>query len=258
MLKNSIIVLFDGALLASVCVIFTVFLVIPSAADLSDGLVGAWALDGDTSDGTGNSPDGTLIGNPTWTEGRFGQALSFVGSKDNVNLGTLNPSEGTDQFSFGLWTEWAGNNGDYQLIFSKRWYEWTDAKTMWSFYLHTSDDELLMLSPVSGPIFGVPMIEGEWMHLAVTYDGVNAKLYVDGEEKASDAFKMSTGADSPLVLSGTVEQLEGYNGILDNVFLYNRTLDPDEVQELAGGVTPADVLAVEATSNLAATWGMIK
>ncbi len=258
MFKSSVSALINRAFLVAVCVMFTALLAMPSAAELSDGLVGHWALDGDTSDGTGNSPDGTIIGDPTWTEGRFDQALSFVGSTDNVDLGTLNPSEGTDQFSFGLWTEWAGNNGAYQLIFSKRWYQWTDDKTMWSFYLHTSDDELLMLSPVSGPIFAVPMVEEKWMHLAVTFDGTDAKLYVDGEEKASDAFKMSTGTDSPLVLSGTVEQKEGYNGIIDNVFLYNRTLDPNEVKELADGATLADVLAVEAAAKLAATWGMIK
>jgi hypothetical protein len=145
------------------------------------------------------------------------------------------------------------------LIFSKRWYEWTDAKTMWSFYLHKDSDELLMLSPVSGgAIFGVPMAEGEWMHLAVTFDGTDAILYVDGAEKASNPFKMSTGTDSPLVLSGTVEQLEGYSGILDNVFLYNRALAPDEVQLLADGATLVDVLAVEVSSKLAVTWGKIK
>ena len=32
------------------------------------------------------------------------------GLKCSHNLGNLNPSEGTGQFSFGLWTNWAGNN----------------------------------------------------------------------------------------------------------------------------------------------------
>ena len=259
MFKSLIIAFINRALLVAVCIAFTLFLVMPSAAELSDGLVGHWALDGDTSDGTGNSPDGKIIGTPTWIKGRFDQALSFVGPKDNVDLGTLNPSEGTDQFSFGLWTEWAGNNGGYQLIFSKRWYEWTDAKTMWSFYIHKDSNELLMLSPVSGgDVFGVPMVEGEWVHLAVTFDGTDAKLYIDGVEESSGPFKMSSGTDSPLVLSGTVEQLEGYSGIIDNLFLYNRALDADEVQLLADGATLVDVLAVEAKSKLAATWGMIK
>ena len=261
MFKSSVSVLINRVFLAVVCVMFTAFLVMPSAAALPDGLVGHWALDGDTSDGTGNNPDGTIIGVPTWTEGRFDQALSFVGPGDNVDLGTLNPSEGTDQFSFGLWTDWAGNNGAYQLIFSKRWYEWADDKVMWSFYLHKDDNTLLMLSPASGNVFAIPMIEGEWIHLAVTFDGTDAKLYVDGEEKASGAFKMSTGTDSPLVLSGTVEQLEGYSGIIDNVFLYNRALDPGEVQELADGATLTDVLgpsAISSAGKLATRWAQIK
>lgn len=249
----------NRALLTIVCLMFTAFLVIPAMGALSEGLVGHWALDGDTSDSTGNNPDGTIIGNPTWTEGRFEKALSFVGPQDTVDLGTLNPSEGTGQFSFGLWTNWAGNNTIWQLIFSKRWYQWTDDKTMWSFYLDRATDELLMLSPANPAIFRVPMVEaGRWAHLAVTYDGTDAILYVDGKEAARDPFKMSSGVDSPLVLSGTVEQKEGYNGIIDHVFLYSRALASDEVQSLADGATLADVLAVEASSKLGITWGRIK
>jgi hypothetical protein len=116
-----------------------------------------------------------------------------------------------------------------------------------------------MLSPVNPAIFRVPMVEGGvWAHLAVTYDGTDAILYIDGEEEARDPFKMSSGVDSPLVLSGTVEQKEGYNGIIDHVFLYNRVLDPDEVKKLADGATLADVLAVEALSRLTTTWGHIR
>jgi hypothetical protein len=259
MLRLSITNTVNRSVLSILCLIFTVFPVVSALSGLSEGLLGHWALDDDTSDSTGNNPDGIIIGNPTWTEGRFNNALSFVGPKDTVNLGTLNPSEGTGQFSFGLWTNWAGNNTIWQLIFSKRWYQWTDDKIMWSFYLDRATDELLMLSPVNPAIFRVPMVEeGEWAHLAVTYDGTEAILYVDGKEEARDPFKMSSGVDSPLVLSGTVEQKEGYNGIIDHVFLYNRVLDPDEVQKLADGATFEDVLAVKASSKLTTTWGRIK
>ena len=81
---------------------------------------------------------------------------------------------------------------------------------------------------------------------------------MDGKEAARDPFKMSNGVDSPLVLSGTVEQKEGYNGIIDHLFLYNRVLAPDEVQRLADGAILADVIAVEASSKLGTTWGRIK
>lgn len=49
------------------------------------------------ADRSGNSNNGTLVGSPTWTTGKFGSALQFDGSTQNVtlaNAASLSPASG--------------------------------------------------------------------------------------------------------------------------------------------------------------------
>ena len=48
------------------------------------GLVGYWKFDGNASDSSGLGNNGTLVGGPTFTTGKIGQALSFDGVDDFV------------------------------------------------------------------------------------------------------------------------------------------------------------------------------
>ena len=48
----------------------------------TDGLVGWWPLDGNSSDVSGNNFHGTLVNGPSWAAGKFSQALSFDGIND--------------------------------------------------------------------------------------------------------------------------------------------------------------------------------
>ena len=52
----------------------------------TDGLVGHWKLDGDANDASGNSNNGILYGDTTFTSGKLGQAGSFDGTGDYVSV----------------------------------------------------------------------------------------------------------------------------------------------------------------------------
>ena len=108
---------------------FYIFL-LPSAADagflinrplyigLTDGLVGYWSFNGadiaaDTAyDRSGNANNGTLTNGPVRTEGKIGQALSFDGTDDYVNLGDMTPTEGQSTLTWAFWTKanYSGND----------------------------------------------------------------------------------------------------------------------------------------------------
>ena len=50
------------------------------------------------TDLSGNNHNGTLVNGPVWTNGKYGQAVSFDGSNDYVNIAdnndfTLNPNQ---------------------------------------------------------------------------------------------------------------------------------------------------------------------
>src|SRR3989344_3676813 len=62
----------------------------PQTQAQTSGLVGYWTFDEGTgataSDSSGNNNTGTLTNGPTWTTGKIGQALSFDGVDDYVNI----------------------------------------------------------------------------------------------------------------------------------------------------------------------------
>src|SRR3989338_11448118 len=84
--------------------VFAISIFLPKAAEagflinrplyigLTDGLVGSWTFDGpdmaaDTAfDKSGNANNGTLTNGPVRTEGKIGQALSFDGVDDGVQV----------------------------------------------------------------------------------------------------------------------------------------------------------------------------
>ena len=79
-----------------------------------------------------------------------------------------------------------------------------------------------------------------WTHLAGTYDGSTAALYVDGvlvgSLQVTGIFPTDT---TPLILgaNGNTQAVsERFPGRIDEIALYNRALDANEIQRLASGV----------------------
>src|SRR6185436_2992203 len=94
-----------------------------------------------------------------------------------------------------------------------------------------------------------------WTHLAVTYDGSNARLYVNGSQAgivaASGALR-STG--NPLTIGGNSIWGEWFAGQIDDLRIYSRALSTAEISTdmttPVGGTPPPDTTppAVSITS----------
>ena len=80
-----------------------------------------------------------------------------------------------------------------------------------------------------------PVQIGVWVHLTGSYDGSTKRLYVDGVEVASVAGS-ATFSSAPLVIGGDIDGAFGFStdGLIDELRLYDRALDPDEIALLAG------------------------
>src|SRR5207248_6908965 len=70
-----------------------------------------------------------------------------------------------------------------------------------------------------------------WSHLAATYDGTTERLYVNGAQVASLAISgtISTSS-SPLKIGGNAIWGEWFDGLIDEVRIYNRPLSAIEIQ----------------------------
>jgi hypothetical protein len=76
-----------------------------------------------------------------------------------------------------------------------------------------------------------------WFHLAATYDGWMARLYVDGEEICNDWFWGSIGMpEGPFTLSGYFDDdgdvIDEMTGLLDDVRIYDRALDQEQIRSI--------------------------
>src|SRR6185295_3521011 len=98
--------------------------------------------------------------------------------------------------------------------------------------------------PTSGQVVlgsPMPLPQQTWVHIAGTYDGRRARLFVNGVEVGSVA---ATGAFAPeinpVILSGNGNApgnfvSEFVPGRLDEVMLYRRALGADEIARLESG-----------------------
>jgi hypothetical protein len=69
-----------------------------------------------------------------------------------------------------------------------------------------------------------------WTYVALTYDGTTQRLFVNGTQVATRA---TTGAiqvtNSPLWIGGNNPYGEYFNGLIDEVRVYNRALTQNEI-----------------------------
>jgi hypothetical protein len=206
------------------------------------GLVAAYNFNEGTGttliDRSGRGHAGTLSG-PTWTSaGRFGGALSFDGVNDRVNISDANALDLTTGMTLEAWvrpstvSSWRavlvknfGNGLSYGLFGS-------DAASLSSGYIRTTSD--------LGVANTAPLALNVWTHLALTYDGATLTLYVGGAQVASRAVSGSIAVSTgTLTLGGSGLSIGFFQGLIDDVRIYNRALSQAEIQaDMALPVSP--------------------
>ncbi|MHC4356524.1 MAG: LamG domain-containing protein, partial [Planctomycetota bacterium] len=213
---------------------------------------------GDALDASGNDRHGTLMGNAALLDvGLHGGAISFDGSTGYVNVdgykGVNMDANGVQQeFSISNWVRCTFTSGDREMV------TWgtSAGRQRLTWRVHQST---LRTEHAAGNLRGNTVItDGEWHHVALTVaEGANlrpevTKLYVDGVE---DTYK--SGSDNPYELTPNVDVRIGMSGPqngryflgdLDDVRIYTRVLDPNEIAELA--IRPKSYLADPASGAL--------
>ena len=203
------------------------------------GLVAGWAFNesfGPTvNDASGNGNTATLQNGPTWTSGRYGGGLQFDGVNDfltALNSASLNISG--NAMTMSMWINPLAGAGA-QVPFAKFWsgtmsspyYQYgleLDGGTTPHIYFGTAGG-------LRGASMASPLAVGQWSHLAIVFDGTQARFYVNGNLVSSAPLAASiTARNSPLQMGADTSPWQFYKGALDDVRLYNRAESPLEVQ----------------------------
>ena len=199
-----------------------------------DPLFARWKLDEGkglvAADASESKLDGTLKGEPVWTNlaGRAG--LSFDGVDDIVEMPTWLELLAVP-FSFTLWVSPAAEQMEYANIlgnhanFNGLVMQQDQNKTN-LFYLGYGDGR-------KGYGCGlVQLTAGEWQHVAVVCDGEKAFCYINGEEKSTGSSKGEFVPNRNLTfrLGQGYHDKRFFRGLLSDVRIYRLALSPAEVQ----------------------------
>jgi len=202
--------------------------------DPHPGLVGWWRFD----EGTGNvAKDSSGFGNngiiygAIWVDGKYGKALSFDGTNDYVQI-PISSSLKLPLWTISAWVETNVVDSAYHEIIRKdgaigaNYLIDLDSANVWdsAFY-----DGVQWRTASSGI---TPTI-GMFYYVLATWDGTNLKIYVDGILKSSVNYAGSTPDQADTIVNiGSANGYRFFNGIIDEVRIYNRALSATEIQEI--------------------------
>jgi hypothetical protein len=221
------------------------------------GLVGYWSFNEGTStsvgdfSGNGNNSTTTNMASPPtsisgWANGKRGSALNFDGSNDYVYIGandTLFPDNQPITISAWIYPRTTGGLGNnFGRIVSRELAGQGPT-------LKISSD--ICFNCVSFQVAGGTPFErataensipfNTWSHVIVTWDGsitaANSHIYINGVEASysvtTDGASITDNSSAPLVIGNRISDLaRQYDGLIDEVRIYNRTLSATEVTGL--------------------------
>jgi hypothetical protein len=228
---------------------------------LLDDLVGYWRLDDGVGsaiarDGSGHGNDGTLVNldpQTAWTQGRAGgglavEAAGFVNVAPSASIDSI-----TDQVTLSAWVYLEGTIVDYGTAASREIGDTINQHYHVS--LSAPDNPTLFVATEVGMArlsTDVAAARQTWVHLAGTYDGAVARLYVDGQEVARQDLTGRFIADTtPFIIGGNGNGVPGaptelFPGRVDEIMLYRRALNGDAIAELHAGALFATNVARDA------------
>ena len=238
---------------------------ISSAEINKDAILGVWFFDESTGqtakDSSGNGRDGELLGKTKWTKGEFSNALEFPGSSDSYVSVPHDKS-----LNLVTWTATAWVNmqpGDWQGILVKSKKPGA-ADRNYGIWTWTGSGELWAQShfPAAATAQGTTVItDGDWYHVAGTYDQKAVRAYVNGElEKEVAAAGNPVTNDEPLTIGAASAGDFPTKGVIDDVGLFNIALTEADIKSImTGGLAKTlGLTAVSASGKLTTVWGRIK
>ncbi len=200
--------------------------------------LGYWRFDegyGDTANNTG-SQGSTLNGDlqgtcpggascPTWqNDGKLGKALAFDGG-DYVNLSSEGSMFSTNSFTYSVWIN-PVSTGTSRIFLDNR--DGGDDGT--AFYVSPGDNLDCLYNSTSSGTYALTM--GVWTHVVCTSDGSTLSLYVNGIKRSSASISgdISESTNARIGARSFTSATNFYNGLLDELKVYNFALTSDEVK----------------------------
>ena len=208
-------------------------------------------------DGSQHGHDGELIAGPKWVDGKFEKALQFTGTDgSHVMVPIEDALQTLKTLSIAFWVK-RGETKDqirdwnymigagslkWHVIFKKggeKTYFWTKSGGTWG-QKGISDD----IQPE------------DWVHITATHDTKsNVTIYFDGKKAGGGGKPPEIDEiDGSFMVGARHPGQEFFTGIIDDVFLFNRVIDKNEIKE----IMDQTFLPVQPADRVTTSWAHIK
>ena len=208
--------------------------------NLANGLVAHYEFEGDADDSSGNDNDGEEFGGVSYVDGVIGQAVSFDGIDDYIDV-AHNDSLSPEILTVSVWVNIIEDNGIVNMLLKGRWNgdltnnqrEYQLNTTYGNFYGEQWNNVYLLN----------PAVESEWSLITLTYDKNSLRIYknglLDNSETFDDEINKPSNPESLTIGSafgvengdlGTYQN--ALNAKMDDLRIYNRALSAEEIQTL--------------------------
>ena len=208
--------------LKRISILFTVFVFGFVATQAQAGLISFWPGEGDALDNAGNN-DGTLVDDVTFSAGRIGQAFSFDGAGDFVEVSDDVSLDITTSLSILAWIK-------PQSVTSVRIIDKITAGVGDGYLLDVLSGKLRFIVGNTLVLSTSNLSLNEFSHVAGVFDGANIKVYVNGVLEGTQPIgiplptnnlSLRIGADS----NGNNE----FGGLIDEVKIFDVPLTANDI-----------------------------
>ena len=208
-------------------------------SNLQQGLVGYWPFCGNANDESGNGKDGAVNG-ATLTEDRFGNAnaaYGFDGVDDIIPI-PFQTIQMNSNYSISAWIQPSEYVSPYPQVL------WSDSdngvNNEYSFrvQLDSMSRSILYFMEIGASNTGTVITsendqinEGNYYHILISTDATNTSMYINNNlVQTTERITPTIFSDS--IFIGHYGDFFAYQGVIDDIGIWNRALTPEEVQEL--------------------------
>lgn len=222
-------------------------------ATLINGLVEYWEMDGNFNANVTPAHAGTLsttgTGSGTFAAGKFGQAIDLENSTNNQAFITIGGNENDFDFAGGsmsasAWYSTESLYVNFQALMGK------GENASWRIARNSGSGTQFKLS-VSGAIGDGELDQqnGTFQHVVAIYDGANGtKLFINSVLVGSTAtsYVLPNIANAMQIGGNPQASGRGWDGMIDDVGIWNRALTTQEIASIYNGGRGATIRSLVA------------
>ncbi|SVD42356.1 uncharacterized protein METZ01_LOCUS395210, partial [marine metagenome] len=187
-----------------------------------------------TADSSGGDHTGALVNGPTFVTGKFGNAISFDGSNDRIDVPFAAHALGTE-VTIAFWSNGGSSlpkntsvmesgNGNRALNIH---FPWSNSNIYWDAGSNNSTDRINKASSAS-------IFKGSWQHWAFTKNKSSGKMfiYLNGVQWHSGTGKtrnLATGGISKFRIGADRNGNNRWHGLLDDFRMYDKEMSASDV-----------------------------